>query len=217
MKSSITQAEINREIKEAEKEEQFFFAGIYRQDKELIELKNSIESRRKEIAKDAVPKLEDVRSRLKILRSDLEYIKKQKVVGIPEDLQDWWKSYNSGIDWGYNGLKIRWISDDHRFVIITNPGSTAGTGTVMGSLAYYYAATDHWIADTQKKADGISNRFCVMDGDRFGGRLTKVRMNYMKHLCSLVSAGKLDSIPPYDGHESGEYTLEEWTNLILRQ
>jgi hypothetical protein len=172
----MTQKEIVLQIKDLEKERQELHQA-YHTDEKLKTLRQQILDRKEEIASLNKDKLDDIATSIIVLRSDLVAIRKKTKIEIPEQLEKWWKSYSSGVDFGYTGLKIRWISDDKRFVIITNPGGTSGTGTAMGSMGYYYAETDHWFADTTK--GGYLSRENNVFGRVEGGRLTKARKQVM--------------------------------------
>ncbi len=98
---------------------------------------------------------EEIRSQVSVWNSDIDALKKElknkkeeKQIQISERVQKWLRHYLSGVSFGYNEPRISWISEDERFVIITSPGGTAGTGTPMGTGGYYYAASTHWIAET---------------------------------------------------------------------
>lgn len=111
---------------------------------------------------------EDLNTERKCLESDLIALKEKNELVVPDHIKRWLLEYNQGVDWGYGGLKIRWISEDEKWCIITNGGGTAGTGTPMGSGGYYYAETKHFLGRTDRKG-GFTNRF----GEVYGGKLTK--------------------------------------------
>ena len=93
-----------------------------------------------------------------------------------ETVQKWFDKYIRGIDWGYKEPKIVWVSPDERFAIITAPGSTAGTGTAMGTGGYYYAASTHWLTDIKEGGTYGGFRYQGVDSLKdmeFEGRLTK--------------------------------------------
>lgn len=203
----MTRAQLKKEIKDLENQDKYLRQDIYWKDEELKRLRKLMDERKQEIQEKVRQELQDVRNTLTIKRSDLRHLEKETEFKLPEELEEFWKRYNLGIDWGYQGLKIKWISDDNRFLIVTNPGGTAGTGTVMGTGAYYYAQTRHWIIDTEKKPDGITNSFCEIEG----GRLTKSRMSYMiKMMDRIRNSTDPDESFGFNPVEAGEMTLEEY-------
>lgn len=124
---------------------------------------NSIENERLEI-----------REWIRNYNRQISELKKKNELIIPDEIVKWFREYGSGVNFGYNGIKIVWISKDKRWVIITNKGGTAGTGTAMGTASYYYAVTEHWLAcvDKGRYLDRPTNCF-----GRIEGRLTKELKN----------------------------------------
>jgi hypothetical protein len=97
------------------------------------------------------------------------------------------RDYGSGVDWGYGGLSLRFIDPQKRFLILTSNGSTAGTGTAMGTGGYYYASCSHFVAFPQygKPYDcRMPHQSYRGSGQMFstsGGRLTnEVKANLIK-------------------------------------
>jgi hypothetical protein len=124
--------------------------------------------------------MEDIRNQVNVWKSDVDALKKEiKNIKLDKELVPsdkislWFRNYKGGVHWGYGGLKIAWISDDERFVILTHKGGTAGQGTAMGTGGYYYAPSNHWIADT---SIATGHRGYGPSGNSFmetEGRLTK--------------------------------------------
>lgn len=110
---------------------------------------------------------EDLNTERRCLESDLKALKEKTEFKVPDHLQKWLKEYSQGVDWGHGGLKIRWISEDEKWCIITNGGGTAGQGTPMGTGGYYYAEASHFLGRTDYKG-GFNNRH----GEIHGGKLT---------------------------------------------
>ena len=46
---------------------------------------------------------------------------------LTQDLKNWLRQYQSGVNFGYGGLKFAYIHPSNQYAIITNPGGTAGT------------------------------------------------------------------------------------------
>lgn len=92
---------------------------------------------------------------------------------------DWVRyDYSAGVDFGYNGLSVRYVDPGATFLILTNNGGTAGTGTAMGTGAYYYANADHFVCFPVLGGYMARNEF----GGNYhfkieGGRLTNDRKN----------------------------------------
>lgn len=92
---------------------------------------------------------EKVRDELVAKRADVLALKKQQ--DAKENpfyqhsvrLMGWFKHWKHGV--GMSGeVKLRWVSPNENWVIVTAAGGTAGQGTPMGAAYYYYAnATQH--------------------------------------------------------------------------
>lgn len=120
-------------------------------------------------------KIKDVKAAIKERKS----INLEKKKPFNEKLMKWFKyTYQRGVDFGYNGVSIRYVDPANRYIIVTSNGSTAGTGTAMGTGGYYYAESDHFVAFPQfgdylegrlpdKPGRSANKRFEVR-----GGRLT---------------------------------------------
>jgi hypothetical protein len=98
-------------------------------------------------------------------------------------LQAWLDQYMRGVDWGYNGCKISWQSEDERYVIFTHVGSKQWSE--RGAQRYY--ASTHCLIDTQiectKGMHAQSNKMGQKISAEIEGRLTKEhKENFMKTL-----------------------------------
>lgn len=117
-------------------------------------------------------KREHLMDAIRECKNDIADAKKKNEIEIPDELKQWWRKYGSGVNFGYGGIRIVWISEDKKWVIITSKGGTAGTGTPMGTGGYYYAPSEHWLACTKlgEYMGRPQNYF-----GRIEGRLTKER------------------------------------------
>lgn len=123
--------------------------------------------------------LESLRNSLREAKQELEALKSKNELMVPDDIAKWFKSYINGIDWGGSTKpRIKWISDDKRYVIVTCPGGIGGTGTCMGRHNYYYVPAKHWVA---KVNDGgyFQNNLKEVEG-----RLTKEKMTELQHFAN---------------------------------
>jgi len=140
----LTQADILKQIKTLERE-------ISDTKKKLNE---DVRLRKLRVKAEAIKDsyftvIEVKRDKIIALKRALKEEKLKKELKIPDCLSSWLFEYKRGVDWGYGGLVIVWISDDGRYVIVTNKGTVTGTGTAMGSGGYYYAKAEHWAVDTK--------------------------------------------------------------------
>ncbi len=116
---------------------------------------------------------EFLREKIQNLRQELKDIKLRNEFQISDDLKKWFRNYLSGINFGYKSPKIVWASPDEHFIIMTSPGGTAGTGTAMGTGAYYYAPSEHYLIDTRQGTNWTS---------RNNGRLVSVEGKLTKEI-----------------------------------
>lgn len=118
--------------------------------KKYQQIEKEYREKQKAFFEEVQPQLQELNTKLEnLLEEQRELRKKKEPLKISNRLAKWLREYSRGVDWGYGGLLIREILDpEERFVIITNPGSTAGQGTPMGTHGYYYSKTMHWVADT---------------------------------------------------------------------
>jgi hypothetical protein len=119
----------------------------FKEDQEISDLQKKLRAMEDKYLKEVRdPKLKELYDE----KSDLEQQFKEVTVDLADTFdanqKKWWKEYRSGIDFGSGGVYIRAISPCKKYVIVTNKGCTAGTGTPMGTMGYYYAPTSHWLA-----------------------------------------------------------------------
>lgn len=164
----MTQTEIKKRIKETEAELQKLRG--HPTDAEYLELKRKVVEYQNKWWLKNKEKRDELQNQVYLLKDELRAAKEAREIEVPEHIQDWLKEYHRGVDWGYGGLKIRWISEDEKWAIITNGGTTAGTGTAMGVGAYYYANCSHFLGCIEHSG-GMENRYGEIDG----GRLTQER------------------------------------------
>lgn len=137
----------------------------------IVELEKEIRQIKEKYFEDNQLTINCWENDLQVLKVELKKKKAEKALFIPEKLEKWFQTYILGIDWGYGGIKIVWISPDERFVILTNTGSTGGQGTVMGANSYYYSNSEHYLIDTL-----IAEKFRKNNNGKLKehtGRLTK--------------------------------------------
>jgi len=94
----------------------------------------------------------------------------EKEQEIPQDIQDKVKHFHSGCDWGTHGLKVKWISDNKRFIIITNGGHT-----YWSSRNQVYGQSQHYLVDLNKfdQNSDVYRSFLKCRVLECEGRLTK--------------------------------------------
>jgi hypothetical protein len=97
---------------------------------------------------------------------------------LPPKVQEFFRRLKSGTDWGPIEFKMRWQSDDGRFLIWTRPGHLFWNG--IGSPGKY-AQTCHAVSDLSKMGPepkfesglSLANKCQVREDE---GRLTKVQL-----------------------------------------
>lgn len=145
-------------------------------DQEYKELIKKAAQVREQIEKRTEKEIGKLYSEKQKLEKELKERKLSKKIQLSVYLSDWLQQYMRGINWGYKLPLITWHSEDERFVILTHPGQTSGTGTVMGSMGYYYSPSDHILIDTKRDDRETSygkGKLGFKIGDRVEGRLTK--------------------------------------------
>ena len=141
-----TQKEINQEIKNLENQIDDT-RNLRKHRPEIVELERKIEAIRASYREETETSIACWKSDIEQLKKELKNKKEDNQIQLSEKVKKWFRNYLSGVSFGYKDPKIIWISPDERFVIITSPGGTAGTGTPMGTGGYYYAASTHWITE----------------------------------------------------------------------
>lgn len=136
----------------------------------IVELEKEIQQLRQQYFEENQSTIDCWESDLEALKDELKKKKSEKALYIPEKLEKWFRKYKSGVSFGYGGIKIIWISPDERFVILTCPGATAGTGTAMGTGGYYYALSSHYLVDTLESDSHVGRNSYMKEVE---GRLTK--------------------------------------------
>lgn len=164
----MTQTEIKKRIKETEA----LLAVLrgYPTDTYYKELKRKVREHEERWWKKNEAKREELQSQVRLLKDELRAAKESNEIKIPDYIKAWLKEYHYGVDWGHGGLKIRWISEDEKWAIITNGGGTAGQGTAMGTGGYYYANCSHFLGCIEHSGS-MDNRYAEIEG----GRLTQER------------------------------------------
>lgn len=117
--------------------------------------------------------LTELRNEINTLKVEYNKPVKEKLV-VPNHIQSWLHNWMFGINFGKKPY-IKWISPDEKYVIITTPGGTAGTGTIMGASAYYYASTTQYLVKIIENAgwhDRLHSQIAECEG-----RLTKEKFN----------------------------------------
>lgn len=106
-------------------------------------------------------------------------------------IDDFLRRICKGVDFGTAQFKVRWESEDKRFVIVTWPGKTAWSG--RGQQKYY--PSKHWIIDLDKMEmpePKSEDGYRLLDGCKIKeteGRLTKDLLRNMRDLIDLYLVG----------------------------
>ncbi len=178
---SKTQKDINQEIKaiEAQIEDT---KNIRKHRPEYAELEKKMEVIRAAYREETDSLISCWKSDIQALKKELKNKKEDNKLQLSGDVQRWLRKYLSGVSFGYKEPKIVWISEDEKYVIITSPGGTAGTGTPMGTGAYYYAPSTHWITEIIEGGTYMGSLHRGINSPRwleFDGRLNKEKKEEM--------------------------------------
>lgn len=172
---SRTQKEINQEIRNLENQIEDI-RDIRKNRPEYAELEKRMEKIRREYREETESQVDVWRSDIQALKKEIARKKEDNKIQLSDRVQQWFRKYLSGVDFGYKKPRIVWISEDERYVIVTNPGGTAGQGTAMGTGGYYYAGSDHWLTEIIEGGTYIGRSHGGVDSPKWlthGGRLTK--------------------------------------------
>jgi hypothetical protein len=126
-------------------------------------------------------------------------------------LLSWFNRWGRGIDWGQGGVRLRWVSPNQNWVIITAGGGTAGQGTPMGTGAYYYAAATHYL---YRVVDGATHMNSTSKYQfSFEGRLLKATKEEWIAFALIQDEGcpfteNLDR-STHGGYRVGDYVFNE--------
>jgi hypothetical protein len=131
------------------------------------------------------PERKKLQARLAEVEHQLIELEQAGKQTLPDKLRDWLAALQRGADWGPR-FKVRWVSADGRFAIITWPGHTYWSDR-MNPRAY--KQTEHWLIDLDlwepKKQDGYQMRQACTRAD-YEGRLTSNIFEDWKNNCDLV-------------------------------
>lgn len=105
------------------------------------------------------------------LKESLEKTKR-KELEIPEKIENWFREYISGVDFGYGGIKIIYVSPKQRYVIVTNTGAMASTGSFWNPS---YHQSSHWFVEVGSQ----QYRNSLNRVEKIEGRLTKEKKQEM--------------------------------------
>lgn len=143
---SKTQKDINQEIKAIEVQIEDT-KNIRKHRPEYAELEKKMEVIRAAYREATDSLISCWKSDIQALKKELKNKKEENKLQLSGDVQRWFRKYLSGVSFGYKEPRIVWISEDEKYIIITSPGGTAGTGTAMGTGGYYYASSSHWLTE----------------------------------------------------------------------
>jgi hypothetical protein len=146
---------------------------------ELVAAKRKVEDARKEyneihtkctsILSD---KHEEICAKITQLQNELQLLQKKKTENIPQEILDWLhKEYCHDMYLGGHPQDvafISWLSDDHKFAIVTIKGSMQYSGRHLGSS---YVSTTHRVVEVFKNKLGLSGNVARV-APIISGRLT---------------------------------------------
>lgn len=143
---SRTQKEINQEIRNLENQIEDI-RDIRKNRPEYAELEKRMEEIRREYREETESQVDVWRSDIQALKKEITRKKEDNKIQLSDRVQQWFRKYKSGVNFGYTPPRIVWISEDEKYVIITSPGSIGGQGTAMGTGGYYYSGSEHWLTE----------------------------------------------------------------------
>jgi len=113
--------------------------------KPVNELRQKLNNQNRKFMEAYDEKIRAVKLEIKAKQLEL----KQKKTKYPE-IEKWLdRVYGGGVNWGYGGLKLRYVDPNNMFIIVTNKGTKAGQGTAMGTAGYYYATAENFVVFPQ--------------------------------------------------------------------
>jgi hypothetical protein len=178
---SKTQKDINQEIKSIEAQIEDT-KNIRKHRPEYAELENKMDAIRRAYREETDSLIYCWESDIQALKKELKRKKEDNKLQLSETVEKWFRKYLSGVNFGYKSPRIVWVSEDEKYAIITSPGSTAGTGTVMGTGAYYYAQSTHWLTEIFEGGTYLGHSHGGITSKKwleFDGRLTKEKKEEM--------------------------------------
>ncbi len=79
--------------------------------------------------------------------AEVREVERAAELPVPARLAGWLKAIRNGTDYGPVEFKVRWVSKDERFAIVTWPGHGYWSSRMEPNA---YAATTHWLVDLNK-------------------------------------------------------------------
>lgn len=146
MSDKRTQKQINDDIRAIEAQIDDI-RDVRKHHPELVELEKNVYEIKQKHFEESQSLISCWNSDIDALKKELKRKKEENSIFLSENVEKWFRKYLGGVNFGYKSPKIVWISEDERYVIITSPGGTAGTGTAMGTGGYYYAPSSHWLTE----------------------------------------------------------------------
>ena len=145
---------------------------------EAMDIKKQIQEHQDMIVKLRVEWQNKSDSQILSLKQEIQLLEKEygelieeSKPQLTEALSKWEKNIQDSMNWGYSTPYITHIMANGRFVILKVPGTIAGQGTAMGSGGYYYARTEHKLADTEQSS------YFKCELASVEGRLSKNQLN----------------------------------------
>ena len=177
----MTQKQIKKEIDILKKS----IPNVYN-DETYIKMEQELNKYKNKFNKDNLKKKNSIFILIKDYENQLEELKIKNSLTIPESINKWFNDYKSGVDFGYKGIKIVWISDDNKWVII----SQGGTTYISDRTGPKYGCSEHWLAKANGGRWSDGNSFCSIDGrwtrGSIEGRLTKEKKNNLINLIKII-------------------------------
>ena len=168
-----SKAQIKQEIKDTN-EKLLNLQWSVKKDPIVIKTKkaydDALENAQNKIAKEVL----ELRNQHNKLLEEIDDIEKAKEIVIPQKVQDFISAICRGVDFGYKGWVVKWVSPKQRFAIMTNPGHSGWSG--RGETSYY--GSDHYLFDITKINDKNPSGFdlsyvhCTVF-KKYNGRLDK--------------------------------------------
>lgn len=127
------------------------------------------------------PKTDAIRSQKDELEKELRGIKEDKAMRLSVRVQKWFDDYDRGVNFEARKLRIIYIDEDEKYVIISMSGGSCWAGVGM----HGYASAEHWIA----RVDGgryMQNKIMEIEG-----RLSKEKKVEMITHIEKLKRGKL--------------------------
>ena len=149
-----SKAQITKELKELDDKRHQLIEFVY-DDPLVVGKTKEVEVKKQELenviakARDKISAQDrELLTKIDVLEREFKEVEKAKAIVVPKKVQDFIIEICCGVDFGYRGWVVKWVSPKERFAILTNPGCTYSSG-----MDRPYGATYHYLFNITKVND----------------------------------------------------------------